>query len=463
MLVYPFRALLWISVCLVCHDAFRSLPRFSGFINKAQPRSPFLHDPKIRLNTKLYGIPKLFRWLVDLYPLVLGTVNDGLSSSKAMSVDNFYLDMNGIIHTCTHSNDDKLIPLNEKDMFLRIFAYTDRLYKLVNPKKLMVLAVDGVAPRAKMNQQRSRRFRSSKEREVLIAEHIAKHGKLPDEESFDSNCITPGTEFMHRLSIAFRRWIEFKMRTDPYWQHGAEIVFSGPDVPGEGEHKIMDFIRGERAKDPDYSPGKERHCLYGLDADLIMLSLVTHEPYFVLLREKTMNVRSQKSVKDVMSYTPEDFECLEVTLLRKMLHAHYQKLQQDINRLAASRPHSHTVPITPQLDTKVSKKNNIGDSLATSESTVKTASTPVAAWSGMKDDVSKRIAAMVHSSPAQWQQAFDLERIIDDFVFMYVFLCLVCHDINFMFILHQFSLPMFCGIIGASLSEMISCPASHTW
>lgn len=143
------------------------------------------------IETKLYGIPKLFRWLIDLYPLVLESVGEGLSNN-AMSVDCFYLDMNGIIHTCTHSNNDKLIPLKEQEMFLRIFAYTDRLYKLVNPSKMMFLAVDGVAPRAKMNQQRSRRFRSSKEREALIAEHVAREGKLPDTESFDSNCITPG-------------------------------------------------------------------------------------------------------------------------------------------------------------------------------------------------------------------------------------------------------------------------------
>ena len=82
---------------------------------------------------------------------------------------------------------------------------------------------------------------------------------MPEMESFDSNCITPGTEFMHRLGIAFRRWIQYKMETDIFWkQNGAEIVFSGPDVPGEGEHKVMDMIREQRRQEEEknqYSPG----------------------------------------------------------------------------------------------------------------------------------------------------------------------------------------------------------------
>ena len=65
-------------------------------------------------------------------------------------------------------------------------------YRNKNENKILIL-------QAKMNQQRSRRFRSSKEREALLADYVAKEGKLPDEESFDSNCITPGTEFMFRL------------------------------------------------------------------------------------------------------------------------------------------------------------------------------------------------------------------------------------------------------------------------
>ena len=103
-------------------------------------------------------------------------------------------------------------------MLQRIFTYTDRIYKLVQPRRTFYLAVDGVAPRAKMNQQRSRRFRSSKEQEQLLAEQLARTGDLIDEnERFDSNCITPGTDFMYKLGLAFQKWIEFKVENDPFW------------------------------------------------------------------------------------------------------------------------------------------------------------------------------------------------------------------------------------------------------
>ena len=123
-------------------------------------------------------------------------------------------------------------------MFKKIFSYVDRLYKIVKPKKLLYLAVDGVAPRAKMNQQRSRRFRSSKEAEKLAATILARDGYLPDEDAFDSNCITPGTDFMLKLGLALRKWIEYKQETDNEWRDGCDVVVSGPDVPGEGEHKV---------------------------------------------------------------------------------------------------------------------------------------------------------------------------------------------------------------------------------
>ena len=78
------------------------------------------------------------------------------------------------------------------------------LFGKVKPKKLFFMAVDGVAPRAKMNQQRSRRFRTAKEAKEIRVKALRNGEKLPDEKAFDSNCITPGmflvTESQEQIS-----------------------------------------------------------------------------------------------------------------------------------------------------------------------------------------------------------------------------------------------------------------------
>ena len=100
---------------------------------------------------------------------------------------------------------------------------------------------------------------------------------------FDPNVITPGTDFMDRLDKHLQWFVENMITTDPLWSK-LHVVYSSHLTPGEGEHKIMDFIRFQRSQ-PDYHTDT-RHCLYGLDADLIMLGLATHEMYFTLLREE---------------------------------------------------------------------------------------------------------------------------------------------------------------------------------
>ena len=82
--------------------------------------------------------------------------------------------------------------MSEEQIFTSIFAYVDHLFAKIKPKKLFFMAVDGVAPRAKMNQQRSRRFRTAKEAKEVREKAERKGEKLPDEKAFDSNCITPG-------------------------------------------------------------------------------------------------------------------------------------------------------------------------------------------------------------------------------------------------------------------------------
>jgi 5'-3' exoribonuclease 1 len=176
------------------------------------------------------GVPKFYRWLSERYPLI----NQLISSTAILpEFDNFYLDMNGIIHACTHPNDNLTSNcLTVREMMLSIFRYVDRIVsEIVKPKKLLFLAIDGVAPRAKLNQQRARRFRAAQDR-IEAIDKARQRGDVVDENAlFDSNCITPGTEFMDLVSKHLKYFIRKKVKEDPLWQ-GITIIFSGHDVPG---------------------------------------------------------------------------------------------------------------------------------------------------------------------------------------------------------------------------------------
>lgn len=163
------------------------------------------------------GVPTFFRWLCTRYPKTIrDAVEKELVEKDGRFVpidldeenpngefDTLYLDMNAIIHPCSHPEEGKP-PKNDGEIFENIFLYIDRILRIVRPKKLLYMAVDGCAPRAKMNQQRARRFRAAQERdeaaaemEKLKAEWEAEGRKLPPKTAlsapFDSNVITPGS------------------------------------------------------------------------------------------------------------------------------------------------------------------------------------------------------------------------------------------------------------------------------
>ena len=267
------------------------------------------------------GVPAFYRWLSEKYPKIIEDVledrvhltggttggapipfDSTRPNPTGLECDNLYIDMNGIIHPCSHPENGPQ-PKTEEEMYENVCKYVDRLFRVMRPRQLLYLAIDGVAPRAKMNQQRSRRFRSAQEARELkdLEEHVRTemeevgHKLPPVKDAWDSNVITPGTPFMLRLAEYIRFYIRKRISTDKAWR-SIRVIFSDASLPGEGEHKIMSHVRLQRAQ-PGYNPNTV-HVLHGLDADLIMLALATHEAHFYISREEVLFGRKSQEEQE---------------------------------------------------------------------------------------------------------------------------------------------------------------------
>jgi 5'-3' exoribonuclease 1 len=240
--------------------------------------------------------------------------------------------MNGIIHRCSHPSENALEnTISEQQIFINIFNYIDRLFHVVSPRLVFFMAVDGVAPRAKMNQQRARRFRSAHDAAEARRKAVSEGQDVPDAATvFDSNCITPGTDFMHRLSDALQFFVHKKIAEDAAWRK-CRIILSGHEVPGEGEHKIQEFIRHSKAQ-ASWAPNQS-HVVHGLDADLVMLGLATHEPNFCLLREEVLTERARRGIP----LGKETFWVLHLAMFREYLQIEFESptlpFEFDIERI----------------------------------------------------------------------------------------------------------------------------------
>jgi 5'-3' exoribonuclease 1 len=232
------------------------------------------------------GVPRLFKFIVETFPEYFIHFYKGEYES---SVDYLYLDANGLLHKAAQivfnygqmeRNLNKYQNLSEeikrKKVYALFFETILQVTKIIKPKKVLYIAIDGTAPLSKQAQQRQRRFVAAKTR----MEEENSTGK----NRFDSNCITPGTVFMHDLSRYIQYAIRKEMNEYPDWK-GLEVYFSPPTIPSEGEHKILDFIR----ELPEKEKMEASHCLFGPDGDLIMLTLAAHIPHMFLFREDLYN------------------------------------------------------------------------------------------------------------------------------------------------------------------------------
>ena len=143
--------------------------------------------------------------------------------------------------------------------------------KIVSPQ-LLYVAIDGVAFKSKMAQQKLRRYKTIKEKEVKNKIHRELNIEEEDNK-WDTNAITPGTEFMARLS----NYLQNEFNNNNFYGN-IDIIFSNSNVPGEGEHKIFEYIR-------ENNNDNLIDVVYGLDADLIMLSPAAKKNNIYLLRE----------------------------------------------------------------------------------------------------------------------------------------------------------------------------------
>jgi 5'-3' exonuclease len=197
------------------------------------------------------GIPSYFSFIVKNHKSVIRLFNGSL-------VNRLYIDSNSILYDAIHTIDfsDWTTSIAKTNAIIDWTIKKIKEYMgTINPSTLTYIAFDGVAPVAKMSQQRNRRYKSWYQSNMM-RDIMGKTTSDP----WNTSSFTPGTAFMDELNV----------RVKEHFLETPSVIYSGSDVAGEGEHKIFQHIRSNPSQD-------ETIVVYGLDADLIMLS-ITHLP-----------------------------------------------------------------------------------------------------------------------------------------------------------------------------------------
>ena len=239
------------------------------------------------------GVPGLFANLKNKYPKIVKNILNNIINTSDDPLNNIleenivlkpyilFFDFNCIIHPIVHLLWKKYNNLHiqefEQKIMYEVMKYTQKIIELANVQNCAYILIDGVCPYSKMVQQRQRRLASIIDKTMI--NDIRKKNGLSEEEYYDTNSITPGTEFMETFNEYINNFIEDWNKNK---DNKMKIKYSSYHESGEGEHKIINYIKQneELLKDKEI-------LIYGLDADLIILSLTLTKRFNIkLLREK---------------------------------------------------------------------------------------------------------------------------------------------------------------------------------
>jgi 5'-3' exoribonuclease 2 len=258
------------------------------------------------------GVSGFFSYIIKNHSKVLKKL-----SQNTIPVNNLYLDCNSIIYDAVHNIDfTKLVVSDIETIINSVCCKIDEYIFQLKPNNIVYIAFDGVAPVAKLEQQRSRRYKSLYQNN--ISKSIFKDAK-PD--PWNTTAITPGTIFMKKLNECVRR-----KYNEPKKYNIDSFVLSPSDKYGEGEHKLFEFIR----QFPELHKDKNT-VIYGLDADLIMLS-INHLPVsenIYLFRETPHFIKSINSELE-----PDESYIIDIPELAKIITSDMNNgVEQKSNRV----------------------------------------------------------------------------------------------------------------------------------
>ena len=262
------------------------------------------------------GIPSFFSYIVKNHINIIRKL-----SEKPIKVDNLYLDCNSIIYDAVYKMEVNVSTQDANNKIINAVIETIIGYiNLLNPVNCVYIAFDGVAPVAKLEQQRSRRFKSLYQNNLADA---IKKNDMPAQ--WNTVAITPGTLFMKTLNKKIQNAFN-----EPSQFNLVKIIVDGSDNYGEGEHKIFDYIRKNAE-----SHSLMNTVIYGLDADLIMLSInhLPIAPHIYLFRETPEFIKSINSELEPNANYVLDIPELTQTIILDMNNGEELTTVQQKNRI----------------------------------------------------------------------------------------------------------------------------------